>query len=166
MKKVIIANRKRIQAFVGVLILVAVLYFKVSLWYVIIAGVLAGVVFGKVFCRWMCPMGFIMELMMGNDSDAKQQQLYNYHKLGCPIAWISGAMNRFSLFRIRRGGDKCIDCGKCDKACYISTLNNDCSLYKKDKKNSSLQYSCSKCLACVESCPTNSLKFRVGKDIR
>lgn len=106
-------------------------------------------------------MGFIMELMMGNDTDAKQQQLYNYHKLGCPIAWVSGLMNRFSLFKIKRDAEKCIECGKCDKACYISTLNKDCSLYKGDKKSSSLQYSCSKCLACVESCPTNSLKYKV-----
>lgn len=160
MKSGIIANRKKIQVSVGLLIFFAVLYFKINLLYIIALGVLTGVVFGKVFCRWMCPMGFIMELMLGNDPDAKQQQLYNYHKLGCPIAWVSGFLNRISLFRVKRDANKCIDCGKCDKVCYISTLNKDCSLYKESKKNSSLQYSCSKCLACVESCPTNSLKYK------
>lgn len=158
----IAAYRRQIQALVGVLLFILVIQYELSLWYLLLLGALTGVVFGKVFCRWMCPLGFIMELMTGNDSNAKQQQLYNYHKLGCPIAWISGYMNRLSLFKIKRDADKCIDCGKCDKACYISTLNQEHSLYKESKKNSGLQYSCSKCLVCIESCPTNSLKYSIS----
>lgn len=156
MKRGIIAKRRLIQALVGIAILIAVFYMRISLWYVVLLGVVTGLVFGKVFCRWMCPMGFLMELMMGDD----QQQLYNYHKLGCPIAWISGALNRFSIFRVKRDENKCIDCGKCDKACYVSSLGAGFSLYKKDRKNSSLEFGCSKCLACVQSCPTNSLRYK------
>lgn len=164
MGKGIISNRRRIQALIGGIVAVLVLIFKVSLWYVLAAGILAGVIFGKVFCRWMCPIGFIMELTLGSDSDAKHQQLYNYHKLGCPIAWISGFLNQLSLFKIKRDKSKCVDCGKCDKVCYIASLNHDYSIYKESKKSPGLHYSCSKCLVCVESCPTKSLKYSVGNE--
>lgn len=161
MKKGIVSNRRLIQALVGGILIVLVFYFKVSLLYVLGIGVLAGFIFGKVFCRWMCPLGFVMELMLGNDTEAKQLQLYNYHKFGCPIAWISGFLNRISLFKIKRDTNKCVDCGICDKTCYISSLNKDYSLYKNSKKNPTLHYSCSKCLACVDKCPTKSLKYKI-----
>lgn len=161
MGKGIITRRKLIQTVIGGFIFILVFYFKVSLLYVLIAGILAGIIFGKIFCRWMCPLGFIMELMLGKNTDAKQQQLYNYHKLGCPIAWISGLMNRISLFKIKRVTNKCISCGICDKTCYIASLNKEYSLYKKDKKDPSLNFSCSKCLACVEKCPTKSLVYKI-----
>jgi polyferredoxin len=47
------------------------------------------VVFGKVFCRWVCPLGLMMEFMMGMSPDGKIKGMYQYHKIGCPIAWIS-----------------------------------------------------------------------------
>lgn len=159
LKKSIISKRRIIQAIIGGLLMVLVFYFRVSLLYILILSVITGIVFGKVFCRWMCPLGFIMELMLGNDSNEKQQ-LYNYHKLGCPIAWISGLLNRFSLFKIKRDVTKCTDCGICDKTCYIASLNKDYSIYKESKKNPALNYSCSKCLECVEKCPTKSLKYK------
>lgn len=159
--KGIITKRRLIQAVIGGIVLILVLYFQVSLVYIIGVGIVAGGIFGKVFCRWMCPLGFIMELMLGSNNDVKQQQLYNYHKLGCPIAWISGFMNRISLFKIKRETNQCTSCGICDKTCYIASLDKDYSLYKKDKKNPTLHYSCSKCLACVEKCPTKSLKYKI-----
>lgn len=161
MVKRIIAKRRLIHALVGISLVAAVSYFGVSLLYILLIGAAAGIIFGKVFCRWMCPMGFIMELLLGSDSDAKQQQLYNYHKLGCPIAWISGFFNRYSLFKIRKDESKCLDCGICDKNCYISALNKDYSLFKGNRKNPSTHYSCSKCLACVEKCPTKSLGYKI-----
>ena len=161
MRNSIISNRRIIQAIIGVIVVAAMYYFNINILYLVGAGAITGIIFGKVFCRWMCPLGFIMELVMGSNPDAKQQQMYNYHKIGCPIAWISGMTNRISLFKIKRDDSKCIDCGKCDKECYISTLNNECSIYKDSKKNSAVQYSCSKCMKCVAVCPTNSLEYKI-----
>lgn len=156
----IISKRRIIQALTGGLLIVLLFYFKVHLVYILALGAVTGIIFGKVFCRWMCPMGFIMELMLGNDASSKQQ-LYNYHKLGCPIAWVSGFMNRFSLFKIKRAANLCVDCGICDKTCYIASLDQDYSLYKEGRKNPTLHYSCSKCLACVEKCPAKSLRYKI-----
>lgn len=35
-----------------------------------------------------------MELIMSVSPDGKFRQMYQYHKVGCPIAWISGLLNR------------------------------------------------------------------------
>jgi polyferredoxin len=157
----IIRNRRIVQAIIGALILVGYLYFQISIWVILFIGLVSGVIFGKVFCRWMCPLGFIMELSMGKNPNTKNVQMYNYHKLGCPIAWVSGFLNRFSLFKIKRDSNTCTDCGICDSNCYIASLNKDYSIYKDKKDNPSIHYSCSKCLICVDKCPSKSLKYGI-----
>ena len=112
-------------------------------------------------------MGFIMELMTGKaGKDEKAESLYMYHKLGCPIAWVSGLLNKVSLLTVgRRISRECKACGICDKACYVSTFNDKYSLYKKEKKNPANSYTCSRCLECVDSCPTGHLALTIRKSI-
>jgi polyferredoxin len=146
----IISKRRLIQAIIGGVMFYIIHYFDISLWYVLILGTITGLVFGKVFCRWMCPLGFIMEVFMNMNPEEKFKQTYQYHKLGCPIAWVSGFLNKISIFGINFNQNDCTHCGLCDTACYISTLNKDFSLHKQEKKNPATQLSCSKCLLCVE----------------
>jgi len=163
MIKNIIKKRRVIHGIISAIVIGAVMYLNVGIGSILIFGMVTSVIFGKVFCRWMCPLGFVMESMLGTNKDTKNIQMYNYHKMGCPIAWVSGVMNRFSLFKIKKDTTKCIDCGICDSNCYIATLNNKYSLYNEKKGNSSTQYSCSKCLVCVGECPTGSLKYTLKK---
>lgn len=159
----VISKRRIIQAVIGVILFIVIKHFNISLWYVLLLGVITGLIFGKVFCRWMCPLGFIMEVFMNINPEEKFRQTYQYHKLGCPIAWISGILNKISILKVSFDGSNCKHCGVCDKACYISTLNKDFSLHQKDKKNPSQQFSCSKCLQCVTACPQDSLKYKFQK---
>lgn len=159
--KHIISKRRLIHGFIAFSSFLVISYFNISLLYVVLFGSLIGIVFGKVFCRWMCPLGFLMETFIKSNPNQSQQQLYNYHKLGCPIAWISGYLNRFSIFKIVQDPEKCISCGKCDKTCYISSLNSDFSIFKKNKKKPSKHFSCSKCLECVEKCPVDSISYKI-----
>lgn len=163
MIKNIIKKRRVIHGIISAIIIVAVMYLNVGIGSILIFGMATSIIFGKVFCRWMCPLGFVMESMLGTNKDSKNIQMYNYHKMGCPIAWVSGVLNRFSLFKIKKDDAKCIDCGICDSNCYIATLNDKYSLYNEEKENSSTQFSCSKCLACVGECPTGSLKYTLKK---
>ena len=159
--KTIISKRFIILALLGVTLYLAVSQFKISLWYVLLAGTVMGLVFGKVFCRWVCPMGLIMELLMSLSPDAKFHQMYQYHKIGCPIAWISGWLNRYSLFKIEIDEEGCSSCGLCDKKCYIVAMEpQKFSLYKPSKVKPGETFTCSKCLECVAACPNGSLKFR------
>jgi polyferredoxin len=160
--KLIVDKRMVLLTILGTGLFIAVTHFHVSLWFVLLAGVLSGVIFGKVFCRWVCPMGLIMELLMSMSPEGKIRQMYQYHKLGCPIAWISGWLNRFSLFKIKLKTDTCKSCGICDKQCYIVTVEPaKYSLYKDSMSKPGESYTCSKCLKCVASCPNGSLEYKI-----
>ena len=162
--KILVSIRFYILTVMGISFYLAISQLQLSLWYVLLAGVLLGVVFGKVFCRWVCPMGLIMELMMSLSPDGKVRQMYQYHKVGCPIAWISGWLNKFSLFRIQLNEKSCINCGKCDKQCYVVAMEpQKYSLYKPGMDKPGISYTCSKCLLCVASCPNGSLKYKTLK---
>ncbi len=166
--KFLVNSRMIILSVLGVSLYLAISNYHVSLWYILAAGAGLGVVFGKVFCRWVCPMGLIMEMMMGLSSDGKIRQMYQYHKVGCPIAWISGFLNKYSLFRIRFNEDTCKNCGICDKKCYIVAMEpQKYSLYKPILEKPGSSYTCSKCLECVVSCPNGSLNYNaVFKNLR
>ena len=157
------SKRRVIQIVLGLATNVLVSYFQFSLWWVIGFGSLIGIIWGKVFCRWMCPIGIVMELMIKISPDDSLKNMYQYHKIGCPIAWISGWLNKFSFYKIQLNAETCTSCGKCDKACYMPSLDNQkFSLYKPKKVNPAENFSCSKCLSCVTSCPNGSLRFKPG----
>ena len=158
----IVSKRFIILSVLGVTLFMAISQFQISLWYILLAGVVLGVVFGKVFCRWICPMGLIMELMMSMSPDGKFRQMYQYHKIGCPIAWISGWLNRISVFKIQLNSESCKNCGICDAKCYIVAMEpTKFSLYKASKEKPGISYTCSKCLECVAACPNGSLKYKI-----
>jgi polyferredoxin len=160
--KFLVNSRIIILSVVGASLYLAISQYHISLWYILAAGVALGVIFGKVFCRWVCPMGLIMEMLMGLSPDGKIRQMYQYHKVGCPIAWISGWLNKYSIFRIKLNEDTCKNCGICDKKCYIVSMEpQKYSLYKPILEKPGNSYTCSKCLECVASCPNGSLTYKV-----
>lgn len=130
--KKLVSNRMVILTILGVSLYLGISQYHISLWYILFYGIFLGVIFGKVFCRWVCPMGLIMEMMMSmGGEDSKIKQMYQYHKIGCPIAWISGLLNKYSVFRIKLNEDTCKNCGICDKKCYIVAMEPaKYSLYK------------------------------------
>ena len=124
------------------------------------ASILLGAVFGKTYCKWMCPMGLVMEQMTRGLSDADSKtHMYNYYKLGCPVSWVQGVTNKFSLFKIKNDTSVCVSCDACDMVCYVASINTDTSVYDPQKKPAAAAFNCSKCLACVAVCPTGSLKY-------
>ena len=160
--EVIINNRKKIHLVLGILLYLLVVYFKIPLLYVLIFGAITGIIFGKVFCRWMCPIGIFMEYMMSLNPDEKFKSMYQYHKLGCPIAWAGGLLNKLSIFKIKFKQDTCTSCGICDENCYLSKLEpKKYSLYKPGLTNPADDFKCSKCLVCVEKCPNESLDYKI-----
>jgi polyferredoxin len=161
--KVLVSNRMIILSGMGILLYLAISHYHISLWYILTVGSVLGVIFGKVFCRWACPLGLIMELLMGmGGDDGKIKQMYQYHKIGCPIAWISGWLNKFSIFKIKLNADTCKTCGICDKQCYIVAMEPaKFSLYKPKMIAPGNSFTCSKCLKCVASCPNGSLTYKV-----
>ena len=156
-------NRTIIQIVLGVAMYFAISYYHISLWWVMAFGSAIGIIWGKVFCRWMCPLGIMMEFMMKLSPDDSLKKMYQYHKIGCPIAWISGLLNKMSFYKIKLNADTCKSCGICDDACYMPTIDKQkFSLYKPEMINPAENFSCSKCLKCVADCPNGSLSFEAG----
>lgn len=160
-------KRRYIQVVLGFGVYAAMSAFGLSLWWILGIGAVSGIVFGKVFCRWACPIGFIMELITGmGGGNNKFMGMYQYHKIGCPIAWVSGFLNKFSVLKIRLEPSTCTRCGLCDKACYMSTLEpNQYSLFRQLRDRPGDAFACSRCLSCVTACPTGSLSYGTGKPI-
>ena len=154
-------HRLIFQILFGVTIYLILGYFQISIWWIVAFGSFVGILWGKVFCRWMCPVGIFMELLMKMNPNESFRSMYQYHKIGCPIAWISGIFNKYSLYKITLNRDTCKKCGLCDQACYMPSIDpKQFSLYKKNKINPAENFSCSKCLKCVQKCPNGSLKFK------
>jgi len=59
--KVLVSIRFYLLAVLGILLYLAISQLHLSLWYVLLGGVVLGVLFGKVFCRWFCAVGVVME---------------------------------------------------------------------------------------------------------
>lgn len=66
-------------------------------------------------------------------------------KYACPMGAFLGLISRFSLFKIRRNAETCIDCTLCDKACPVNI-----EVSSADVINSA---ECINCNECVTACP-------------
>ncbi|MHB1651113.1 MAG: 4Fe-4S binding protein [Desulfitobacteriaceae bacterium] len=135
------------------------------LW-IAVGAVVLSLVLGRFFCGWMCPIGTVEEylgrLMVPKNPKASYRIVRPSCRFGCPVAWVSGKLNKISLFRIGKANDKCTKCGECDKVCPTGLLEFGAS-YKSFKTNPSHQYACIRCLSCVGSCPQGALSLKLGR---
>ncbi len=65
----------------------------------------------------------------------------------CPYGALLGIIGYASPMRITRNTGKCIDCGKCTRACAMNIL--------VEKKKHVLTHECVACYDCVNACPVN-----------
>jgi len=78
----------------------------------------------------------------------------NFCKIMCPIGAMVAITNKFSLFSMKLGADKCIHCHKCDKSCPMDVPVENCSVTgRKINRNSE----CIECLTCESVCPTTAI---------
>ncbi len=93
--------------------------------FALLAAVLAASVFiHRPFCKYLCPLGAFYALFQ-----------------------------KISLVRLKLDGDKCVSCGKCEKACLMNVR------VTKDPNGAE----CIRCGACIRSCPAGALSFSGGK---
>ena len=73
----------------------------------------------------------------------------------CPLGALFGF---FASFRLTRGitvaGEKCIDCGKCQRECKMDAINDDY------RSHSSVE--CIECMSCIAVCPTDAIGYQLG----
>lgn len=69
----------------------------------------------------------------------------------CPITVFLKPMSYYAVLRIHCDEDKCIDCGKCLKAC---PMNVEVNRESRKRKNAT---ECILCYECVKECPVKAL---------
>jgi polyferredoxin len=74
----------------------------------------------------------------------------------CPLGAFLGAMSRFSLWRIDRDPQKCVDCDLCLKNCEGAS----------DPHTQLRKSECFVCFNCIEDCPEDAIAFRFLPDLR
>lgn len=90
---------------------------------ILITVIVLSVIYFRPFCKWLCPLGAFYALF-----------------------------NRISLLGIRVSKDKCVSCGRCQKACKM-----DVDVLKTPDHTE-----CIRCGMCIKACPTGALGFRYG----
>jgi polyferredoxin len=75
-------------------------------------------------------------------------------KIACPIAVVMTLTSRFSLLRIRPSGNKCVQCGLCNKTCPMDV--DVMSAISTGKPVQSTE--CIYCGDCKVSCPVGAIK--------
>lgn len=83
---------------------------------ILLVSLVASVFYDRFFCKYLCPMGAFY-----------------------------GMVSKLGLYRVRRDETKCIDCGKCDRACPV-----DLPVSRGHDVTSA---ECLACGLCVNACP-------------
>jgi ferredoxin len=72
----------------------------------------------------------------------------------CPMSAVMDILARFGLARIHRSEATCTDCGLCDRVCLQRV--------EVSRPPSVAAADCTRCLDCVEACPTAALAVKLG----
>ncbi len=75
-------------------------------------------------------------------------------KAMCPVGALAALCNKFALFSIRLDPDRCIHCGKCDRACPMDVPVEACS---RTGRAISRHAECIACLRCQQVCPVKAI---------
>ncbi|HVP13868.1 MAG TPA: 4Fe-4S binding protein [Phycisphaerae bacterium] len=90
----------------------------ITLWAYVVAGIIAAasLMVTIPFCRWLCPLAAVLHLF-----------------------------SRFSLTRVRRDPQACLDCARCSKACPMGIKVHQVPRVTAAR--------CLSCLNCIAACP-------------
>ncbi|RLA08539.1 MAG: NapH/MauN family ferredoxin-type protein [Gammaproteobacteria bacterium] len=78
----------------------------------------------------------------------------------CPIGLTYGFVGIFSIFRVNYNINDCLHEGDCRKVCLVPHVLEWTIKNRSFNENQELGPDCTRCGACVDICPTNSLTFK------
>ena len=126
------------------------------------------------FCKWICPVGTleggIPLVLLNNAMRGAAGFLFRWKlviliitlltsiiiyrpfcRYVCPLGAVYGLFNKISLYRITIDSEKCISCGKCQKACKL-----DIPVWKNPDS-----MDCIRCGECKAACPEKAVTMKI-----
>ena len=125
------------------------------------------------FCKYICPSGTIAGIILAITDSAIASKLgaiftwkviilisilvssliiwRPFCKYICPLGAIYSLFNRVSLVRLKVDESKCINCGKCAKACKMCV----------DPVKTPNSGECIRCMDCAKACPEHAITLNV-----
>ena len=127
------------------------------------------------FCKYLCPAGTLAGVLLAL-ADAAVRPLLGglfawkaavllalvvlslmiwrpFCKYLCPLGAFYALFQKVSILRLALDKEKCVSCGKCEKACPMD-VKVTCDPNSTE---------CIRCGACVHACPAGALRFCGGK---
>ena len=77
--------------------------------------------------------------------------------LFCPFGLVGWFFEKLSILKIKVNYNKCIACGKCEKACPANAMTG---ILRREVK---MIPDCFACGSCINVCPTDAISFSAGK---
>ena len=90
---------------------------------ILVLVIILSILFYRPFCKWICPLGAIYALC-----------------------------NKVSFLQMKVDEDKCVSCGKCERACKM-----DVDVTKHPNHTE-----CIRCGMCIKECPTEAIHYQYG----
>lgn len=127
------------------------------------------------FCKWVCPAGTLeggVPLLASDETLRSNIGFLFYWKASllvlilvasvfirrpfckyfCPLGAFYGLFSKISLWRMTLDKEKCIDCGRCEKACPMNVaVRKDINVPE-----------CIRCGNCKRVCPTDAIRTQYG----
>ncbi len=124
------------------------------------------------FCQFICPAGtlegglplldihpglrrsvgglFSLKMLILAVTVAGCMWTYRFFcRAACPLGAVYGLMNKVSLYRLEVDRRRCIDCGRCQKACKMDV----------DPVKTPNSAECIRCGECMETCPADAIQL-------
>jgi ferredoxin-type protein NapH len=127
-----------------------------------------------MYCAWLCPFKTVTEFEAVTSATVLVQTIIfvslfaglvvilpvltkrrTQCGLFCPMGAFQSFTNKANIFDIRLDPDKCVQCGRCEKACPTFSIDRETIAKGRTRMT------CTKCGKCVDECPKRAIAYHV-----
>ncbi len=127
-----------------------------------------------MYCSWLCPFKAVTEFQAVTSATILVQTVIFVSLfaglvvigplltkrriqcgLFCPMGAFQSFTNKANIFDIRIDPAKCVQCGRCEKACPTFSIDRDTIA------QGTTRMSCTKCGRCVDECPKQAVSYHI-----
>jgi polyferredoxin len=137
-------------------------------------ALLSAATLSPMYCAWLCPFKTVTEFAAVTSATTLVQAIIfvslfaalvvvgpiltkrrTQCGLFCPMGAFQSLTNLFNIFRVRVDTARCVQCGRCEKACPTFSIDRETIQEGKTRMT------CTKCGRCVDECPKGAISYHI-----